>query len=139
MADEETNDDEAPAVVPPGSETEQPDVVAASSALADAAADADDERRFERITRNSLTGGTLFIEYPARTVVLPCDGDTALRIMTLFSRTSRQVALDQIDEVSDAGRGWVALDTESPLAIAWTPSTPSNVRRTTIDPYVQAA
>lgn len=84
---------------------------------------------------NRSLEGELVVHYPQRDVCVALDGDAALRVMAIFSGTGDASMIDLLHpSVSMAANGWLALDTQSPLAMTWIPPYATSTRRTTVDP-----
>jgi hypothetical protein len=78
--------------------------------------------------------GLLVLHFPQRDVRLAFDGDSALRVLTMFKVRTDRKWKDQLNPVSSSAlTGWCVLDLRLPLAISWMPigDEPS---RTAIDP-----
>ncbi len=79
--------------------------------------------------------GLLSLHYPARDVRIPVDGDSAMRILTMFKTRSDARWKDDLDpRWSSAASGWVVLDLQQLLAMSYYPQTPP-LERTAIDPH----
>lgn len=79
--------------------------------------------------------GVLSLHYPARDVRIPVDGDSAMRILTMFKTRSDARWKDDLDpRWSSAASGWVVLDLQQLLAMSYYPQTPP-LERTAIDPH----
>lgn len=79
--------------------------------------------------------GQLVAHYENRDVTFVVDGETALRLLTMFARRSELSLADRIDPyVSSAASMWLVLDIHEPLAMTWLPGLPATRRRTAVDP-----
>jgi len=95
--------------------------------------DEDMDRSSARVV-NQWVPGVVVLHYPSRDVRVPLDGDSALRLLTMFSRRQSQRFADLLDpDESSATSAWLVLDVEEPLAMSWLPSSGQSAR-TAIDP-----
>jgi hypothetical protein len=79
--------------------------------------------------------GVLTVHFPERDVKLIFDGDSALRLLTMFKDRTDRKWKDQLDPTTSlAHSGWCVLDLRLPLAISWAPIG-SEPPRTAIDPH----
>lgn len=84
---------------------------------------------------NMTLAGVLSLHYPARDVRVPVDGDSAMRLLTMFKTRSDAPWKDDLDpRWSSAASGWVVLDLQQLLAMPYYPQTPP-LERTAIDPH----
>lgn len=84
---------------------------------------------------NMGLAGVLSLHYPARDVRIPVDGDSAMRILTMFKTRSDVRWKDDLDpRWSSAAFGWLVLDLQQLLAMSYYPQTPQR-ERTAIDPH----
>lgn len=79
--------------------------------------------------------GTLTLHYSTRDVRVPMDGDSAMRLLTMFRQRRDGGHGDEISTQSFAGNGWLVLDLSEPLAMSWWPQMPPTPR-TALDPIV---
>ena len=78
--------------------------------------------------------GVLSLHYQTRDVRIPVDGDSAMRILTMFKTRSDERWKDDLDpRWSSAASGWVVLDIQQLLAMSYCPQTPPR-ERTAVDP-----
>ena len=87
--------------------------------------------------RNAGVIGVLSLHYPARTVDVFLDGDSALRMLSMFKRRHEGNLADGLDPyTSSAHAGWLVADLfdKPPMAMSWMPGLPSRVQHTAIDP-----
>jgi hypothetical protein len=83
---------------------------------------------------NMRQRGFVVLHYPHRDVHVPFDGDSALRLLTMFRDRTDKYWQDELNpHRSSAKTGWLALDLNEVLCISWLPSTAPNPR-TAIDP-----
>jgi hypothetical protein len=83
---------------------------------------------------NMQQWGTVVLHYPHRDVRVPIDGDSALRLLTMFrDRTDKHWQDELNPHRSSAKSGWLVLDLNELLCISWLPSTEPGPR-TAIDP-----
>ncbi len=61
------------------------------------------------------------------------DADTALRVMTMFSRPGNADLQDLLTPGSDGNNLWFSVDVDLPLAMSWHPGVPGR-NRVTVDP-----
>lgn len=84
---------------------------------------------------NMGLAGVLSLHYQARDVRIPVDGDSAMRILTMFKTGSDERWKDDLDpRWSSAASGWVVLDIQQLLAMSYYPQTPPR-GRTAVDPH----
>lgn len=135
-----------------GRSDEEVDANVDADADATQGSEADEPRADEPGERASVAGeppsqrelnraaiGEVTLHYPQRDVTVLLDGQSAMRLLTMY-RTRREGGLaDPLHpEDATAWSGWLVLDLAEPLAISWMP----NVRqrpRTAIDPAPAAA
>jgi hypothetical protein len=78
--------------------------------------------------------GLLVLHFPERDVKLVFDGDSALRVLTMFKDRTDRKWKDQLNPTSSSAlSGWCVLDLRLPLAISWMPMG-DEPPRTAIDP-----
>jgi hypothetical protein len=78
--------------------------------------------------------GFVVLHYPLRDVRVPFDGDSALRLLTMFRDRTDKYWQDELNpHRSSAKTGWLVLNLDEVLCISWLPSTAPNPR-TAIDP-----
>jgi hypothetical protein len=78
--------------------------------------------------------GLLVLHFPQRDVRLAFDGDSALRVLTMFKDRTDRKWKDQLNPTSSSAlSGWCVLDLRLPLAISWMPIG-DEPPRTAIDP-----
>lgn len=83
--------------------------------------------------------GQITLHYPARDVKVFLDGDSAIRLLTMFREGAEGHWSDYLNPyISSAERGWLVLDLSEPLAISYLPMGEKD-KRTSIDPAVYAA
>lgn len=83
--------------------------------------------------------GQITLHYPARDVKVLLDGDSAIRVLTMFRERAEGHWSDDINPlISSAERGWLVMDLTEPLAISYLPLG-DQTKRTSIDPAVYAA
>lgn len=89
---------------------------------------------------NARRLGQLTVWYDSRTVVLPIDGDSALRLITAWQRDQLWRGDTLRPEISSAANVWAAVQLGSaPLAMLWTPAEALGrlpTKRIAIDPAV---
>lgn len=87
---------------------------------------------------NMGINGVATIHYPARDVQVSVDGDSAMRLLSMFQSRSDARWKDYLDpRWAQANSGWLVLDLSEPLAISYAPAgTPTD--RTAIDPVARA-
>ena len=78
--------------------------------------------------------GHLVLHCPSRDIVLPMDGASAMRIMTIYALRGRVSLGDHIGPGSSPEDAWFVLDVEEAVAMSWLPGLPSRRPRTAIDP-----
>jgi hypothetical protein len=84
--------------------------------------------------QNQSQYGRLSLHFPQRDVELLFDGDSALRLLTMFQNRSDRGWKDHLDpQTCSAGNGWLVLDLTLPLALSWQPLA-AQPPRTAIDP-----
>jgi hypothetical protein len=103
----------------------------------------DDRGLYRPYLDNSLTTqrlinmqqlGIVILHYPHRDVRVPFDGDSALRLLTMFRDRTDKYWQDELNpHKSSAKTGWLVLDLNEVLCISWLPSTEPDAR-TAIDP-----
>lgn len=107
---------------------------------------AEDERpsrRFDPATlplsiRNRLIGGVVIAHHVTRDVVMPADGDAALRLLAVFNGTAPRSTMDVVDPAySSAENGWTSLDLSSLIGITWIPGDALRQNRVAFDPLVR--
>ena len=87
------------------------------------------------VSPNRLVAGVLTLHYPERDVKTALDGDSALRLLTMFARRREDGLADHLDpDESTARAGWLVLDLAEVRAMSWWPVTGSKPPRTVIDP-----
>lgn len=155
MADEDTPTEEAPAEDPTeghdptsGADTSEP------STGTDGDQDSDDGEEGQELDAveaegassprtqvrmsevNATLVGDLILHYPARNVSLLCDGDAAMRLLTMFRRRTSTGYDDRLSPQESANSGWIVVDLAEnpPLAMSWLPRWPLRRPRTAIDP-----
>ena len=87
--------------------------------------------------RNAVMLGQLHIYYAERTVVLPVDGDTALRAIAAWRYRQRRRWEDRLDPSEAPGAAaWLAFDFQGVLALLWMPGLPGEAppERMALDP-----
>ncbi len=87
--------------------------------------------------RNAEVIGMLTLHYPARDVEVFLDGDSAVRLLTIFKRRHEGELADPLNPyLSSADAGWVVADLlqAPPLAMSWMPGLPTLHQRTAMDP-----
>lgn len=143
-ADETVND--GPEVGEPDPSAPSRDVVTATRhVVADSEADDDTATESPRVGQadlNRLTIGQLFLHTGSRDVVVPLDGDSAARMMSVFAGTGQRRRMrDLIDPAaSNMANLWLAVDLNEVVAISWIPGLPSPTDRVmTVDPSVPDA
>lgn len=72
--------------------------------------------------RNRAEVGELVLHYPTRNVLFPCDGDTAIRVLSLLAGTAGLSETDPIRVFSDAASCWFVFSHAEVLAASWRPS-----------------
>jgi hypothetical protein len=78
--------------------------------------------------------GLLVLHFRERDVKLVFDGDSALRVLTMFKDRTDRKWKDQLNPTSSSAlSGWCVLDLRLPLAISWMPIG-DEPPRTAIDP-----
>lgn len=83
--------------------------------------------------------GQITLHYPARDVKVLLDGDSAIRLLTMFRERDEGHWSDYLNPfISSAERGWLVMDLTEPLAISYLPLG-DQAKRTSIDPAVYAA
>ena len=132
-------------------ETDEPDDVSEAECLTEAEAhdsrvvDGNDHEGFAGhdplddpaswVSPNRLVAGVLTLHYPERDVKTALDGDSALRLLTMFARRREDGLADHLDpDESTARAGWLVLDLSEVRAMSWWPVTRSKPPRTVIDP-----
>ena len=103
----------------------------------------DDRGQYRAYLDNDLTAprvnnmqhwGIVVLHYPHRDVRVPFDGDSALRLLTMFRDRTDKYWQDELNpHRSSAKTGWLVLDLNEVLCISWLPSTAPDPR-TAIDP-----
>ena len=83
--------------------------------------------------------GQIILHYAARDVKVLLDGDSAIRLLTMFRERTESHWSDYLNPfISSAERGWLVMDLTEPLAISYLPLG-DQAKRTSIDPAVYAA
>jgi hypothetical protein len=87
--------------------------------------------------RNRFTPGRLVFHHRARDIVVPADGDAAMRVIGWFSRAELHPVADFVAaRYSDARNGWTTVDLADVVGVTWTPSTLPEGERVVFDPNV---
>lgn len=83
--------------------------------------------------------GQITLHYAARDVKVLLDGDSAMRLLTMFRERAEGHWSDYLNPfISSAEQGWLVMDLTEPLAISYLPLG-DQAKRTSIDPAVYAA
>lgn len=95
-----------------------------------------DVRTFDMRGVNRQTAGRLSLHYPAREIELIVDGDAALRLLSMWNRSTHDLADDPDPARAYAGFGWAGIDLSSVLVATWTPGLGDSTERVVVDPVV---
>lgn len=89
---------------------------------------------------NRFVMGTLVLHYPQRDVTVVLDGDSGLRLLTMFWQRTEGGLADQLDPFRSSARdGWFVLDLDDVLAMTWVPGLATRPGRTAVDPATAEA
>ena len=126
----------------PKEETEQPRPPRPYAAEARRAMDEAERRQKDEVETVQETNrkrlGQITLHYPARDVKVLLDGDSAMRLLTMFRERDEGHWSDYLNPfISSAEHGWLVMDLTEPLAISYLPLG-DQAKRTSIDPAVYA-
>lgn len=87
--------------------------------------------------RNRLRSGVLVAHHVSRDIVIPADGDAALRLIAVFAGLASRSSLDLLDPAySSAENGWTSLDLSALVGVTWIPGGAPRQERVVIDPLL---